>query len=319
MKLSRPISALLALLIVSLACSFPLVAPAATATVRPSQTPLASFTPLPSFTPIPVTATMTVTATSTIPAFTTPVIAGAPSGPYAVVLVEAGDVLNIRSAPGAAKPIVGSFPPSARDVMRTGPSFIVADGGLWVEVQNPNGGRGWVNSKFLTEYVASSTFCADSGVTNFLAEFRLAILTSDGQALSDMVSPTHGMDVWLWNTGYAVNYDADHAGFMFSSTYVHNWGAHPASGLDSKGSFHDVVLPELVDVFNTNFESRCNNAGVSSYSNTWPPKYSNVNFYQIYHPGTAGNELNWIVWLVGVEYVSGRPYIFALIHFIWTP
>ncbi len=318
MKSPRLLHACLALLITSMACSLQ-VAPAATPTARPSQTPIASLTPLPSFTPIPVTLTATVTPTQTVPAFTTPVIPGAPSGPYAVVLVEAGDVLNIRSGPGAGNPVVGSFPPSARDVARTGPSFIVADGGLWVEVQIPNGGRGWVNSKYLTEYVAPSTFCADSRVTTFLSEFRIAILTSDGEALSEMVSPAHGMDVWMWNSGNAINYDAEHARFMFESTFVHNWGAHPASGQDTKGSFHEVVLPELVEAFNTSFESRCNDAVVSSYGEPWPARYANVNFYQIVHAGTPGVELDWIVWLVGVENVGGRPYLFSLIHFIWTP
>jgi hypothetical protein len=127
------------------------------------------------------------------------------------------------------------------------------------------------------------------------------------------------VDVWLWNSGKAVNFDREHAHVAFETTYVHDWGSHPASGLDTFGSFQEMVLPELQDTFVSTAQRKCNDGAISSYGNTWPAAYSNINFYQVYRPGTPGVELDWNAFLVGVEYVNGRPYLFSLIHFIWTP
>ncbi|MBE3037249.1 MAG: hypothetical protein IMZ62_00315, partial [Chloroflexi bacterium] len=48
-------------------------------------------------------------------------------------------------------------------------------------------------------------------------------------------------------------------------------------------------------------------------------EYANVNFYTVYKPGTPGVDLDFRYWLVGVEFVQGQPYVFALIHFAWEP
>ncbi|HCB01753.1 MAG TPA: hypothetical protein DEP19_05165 [Anaerolineae bacterium] len=51
-----------------------------------------------------------------------------------------------------------------------------------------------------------------------------------------------------------------------------------------------------------------------------PAEYTNINFYTIYKPGTEQyGGLDWRAWIVGVEYVGGKPTLFALIHFQWEP
>ncbi len=310
------------LLAATISCSLPSPSPTPTlAPTLPILSPTASLTPIIATTQAPPTATLTPTLTSLPPVATTqgPLVQpGAPSGPYAVILVASNDVLNIRSGPGVGNNIVGAFQPTVKNVMRTGASASV-DGDLWVEVNNPSGGKGWVNSKYLTEYFTSSAFCSDARPQALLQNFAEAIQSSDGERLASLVSPRHGMDVWLWNSGNAINFDAEHARWVFESTYVHNWGTHPASGLETFGSFKDEVLPELLDAFVPTAERRCNDPAISSYGVTWPANYANVNFYQVYRPGTPGIELDWNAWLFGVEYVNGNPYLFALIHFIWTP
>ena len=251
------------------------------------------------------------------------IVPGAPSGPYGVIGVLAGDSLNIRSNPGVNYPVVGNFPPTANTVMRTGPSTNV-DGALWVEVQTPSGGRGWVHSGFLTEYVAPASFCGDARAAALVANFAAALKTSNGTALAALVSPSSGWTVKLWRNGNAVVFDRSHAQWIFTSTYSHDWGAAPGSGLEVTGSIHSVVLPKLLDVFNApapGYTLACNavQAGGASYDTSWPAAYANINYYSLYKAGPAGNENSWRTVLVGIEYVQGTPYLFNTTQLDWEP
>lgn len=301
--------------------------PAVTKTPVPFPSPLSlpSPTPLvvssPSETPTASPAS-TLTPSSLAPTATagSGIVPGSPSGPYAVILVSPADVLNIRSGPGVGSTIVGSFAAAETNVMRTGPST-TADGDLWVEVQKPDGGAGWVNAYYLTEYAAPTAFCADARVNTLIASLGSALTSNNGEQLSGLVSPAHGMTVYLWRYGNSVTFEPDDARWVFESTYEHNWGEAPASGLETIGAFHVVVLPKLQDVFNASYSLTCNSLGAATqYGNQpWPAEYANVNFYTVYKPGTPGVDLDWRYWLVGVESVQGQPYVFALIHFQWEP
>jgi hypothetical protein len=204
--------------------------------------------------------------------------------------------------------------------MRTGLSSSVG-GALWVQVQNPGGGNGWVNASFLTEYVAPAAFCADTRVNTLLTNFGNALTTSNGKTLAPLVSPVHGMTVRLWRNGKAVTFYPKDARWVFGSTYEHHWGAAPGSGLDTVGAFHVVVLPKWLDVFNASYTLSCNvpQTGGASYDTSWPAKYANVNFYSLYKPGPAGNENSWRTLLIGVEYVGGQPYVFSVTQMDWEP
>ncbi len=293
--------------------------PAATPTPGlPAATPTLS---LPAATPGLVASTATSGLLPT--ANTGGILPGSPSGPYAVIQVASGAVLNIHSAYGADSSVIGSFPATLNSVMRTGPSTSVGED-PWVQVQNPGGGNGWVNANYLTEYVAPATFCADARVNTLLTNFGNAIKTSNGGTLFPLVSPAHGMSVRLWRNGNAVVFDQAHAQWIFSSTYEHDWGAAPGSGLDTVGAIHVVVLPKWLDVLNApapGYTLSCNvpETGGASYDTSWPAIYSNINFYSLYKPGPAGNELSWRTLLVGVEYVQAQPYIFSVTQMDWEP
>src|SRR5512140_2661277 len=152
--------------------------------------------------PTPTLAGPTATAGLLPTANTGGILPGSPSGPYAVIQVASGDILNIHSAPGADSSVIGSFPATLNSVMRTGPSTSV-EGDPWVQVQNPSGGNGWVNASYLTEYVAPAAFCADGRVNTLLTNFGNAIKTSNGGTLFSLVSPAHGMAVRLWRNSNA--------------------------------------------------------------------------------------------------------------------
>jgi len=294
--------------------------------ISPSATAMVTLMPVPPATVIPsITAIQPQVPSETSAAPTQPpggfppgITPGAVSGPYAVVLVMPNDVLNVRSAPGAGNRLVGTLAYNETGVYRVGASASV-DSAIWWEVQSPGGVHGWVNAKYLTEYVALSNVC-DERTLILLSDFERAVVNVDGVLLASLVSPRHGVDVWLYRTGNPVNFDAEHARWIFDSTYVNDWGTHPASGMDIQGSFHEAVLPNLRDVYAGTFEVHCNERGVESWSiSAWPEQYANLAVYKIYKPGTPGVDLDYRIWLAGIEYVSGGPYLFALIQFFWTP
>jgi hypothetical protein len=68
--------------------------------------------------------------------------------------------------------------------------------------------------------------------------------------LSSLVSPTRGLDAANFRDGNVINYTPEQAKFLFETTFEVNWGAAPGSGADKIGSFHDVIVPELVKAFN---------------------------------------------------------------------
>lgn len=306
-----------------LACSLSLLeVPTSLPFLLPSQTAPGGTPQPPTLTPSAPGASPTPEIPTSLPPTVTTagILPGSPSGPYAVVLVLPGDILNIRSAPGAANPVVGSFPPGATNVMRLGPSAS-ADGALWVQVTNPSGGSGWVNSHFLTEAVSPADFCASPAIGPLLTGFGSALLTENGEQLASLISPTHGLDVRLWRYASVINFDREHSRWIFASTYAHNWGPDGASGLDTVGSFREAVLPRLQEVFGMSYTPGCNEPShAASFSlQPWPEEYAAINYYSVLKPGTPGIDLDFRIFLVGVEFVQGQPYVFSLIHFQWEP
>lgn len=240
---------------------------------------------------------------------------------FVVILVKPEERLAVHEGPGLTYRVVGTLPYDATDVRITGRQA-QADNITWVEIQRISDEtlKGWVNARFLTQYVPTEAFC-NPETENLIRQFEQAILQADGRLLASLVSPVHGVDIWLWRTGRAINFDAAHARWVFDSTYVHNWGVHPASGQETRGSFQEEVLPALRDGIATTHEVRCDDLTVPGLAKefVWPAHYRNIHAYKIYKPATPGVDLDWRVWLVGIEYVDNKPYLFALIHYQWEP
>jgi hypothetical protein len=163
-------------------------------------------------------------------------------------------------------------------------------------------------------------FCADGQPATLVNNFKSAVQTSNGALLASLVSPAHGMDARYYRDGRVVNYDQTHAKFLFESTFQVDWGLAPGSGQPNKGSFHEVILPSLLDLFSKSYTLSCNHleVGGTTYNANWP--YPGINFYSVYFPGTQGNgSLDWHTWVMGMEYVGGRPYLYAIMQFQWEP
>ncbi len=162
-------------------------------------------------------------------------------------------------------------------------------------------------------------FCADSQPQALINNFKSALQASNGSLLASLVSPIHGMDTRLYRNGLVVNYDQQHAQLLFDSTDRIDWGAAP-SGLETKGTFNQVIVPALLKVFNKDYMLDCDQVqiGGATYKAIWP--YAGINFYSVYFAGTPNsNNLDWRTWLIGMEYVKGQPYLYAIMQFFWEP
>jgi hypothetical protein len=167
---------------------------------------------------------------------------------------------------------------------------------------------------------APTSFCADGKVTALINNFKTAVQTSNGSLLASLVSPAHGMEARLYRNGRKVTYDSEHAKFLFDSTFEVNWGNAPASGLETKGSFHELFVPALKDVFNKNYTLTCNQikVGGTTYQAIWP--YTGINYYSVFYPGSTGNgSLDWHTWLLGMDSFNGNPHLYAIMQFLWEP
>ena len=165
----------------------------------------------------------------------------------------------------------------------------------------------------------STNICADPQATALVDSLKTTIHNSDGPLLASLVSPASGMDVRYIRDGMVVNYDQDHAKFLFETTFEVVWGAEPGSGAEKTGSFHDVIVPDLKKVFDQSYTLHCNELkyGGASFEVRWPYQKE---FYSVYFPGTAANgNMDWHTWVVGIEYVNGKPVIYALEQFFWEP
>lgn len=163
-------------------------------------------------------------------------------------------------------------------------------------------------------------FCNDPRGSELINSLRTAVQTKDGDLLSSLVSPSLGMDVRIFRDGNVINYDIEHAKFVFETVFQADWGVHFASGETTKGSFQEMVLPSLQQIFTPNTEIICNQlkTGSATYIPEW--QYPGMDFYSIHFPGTDQyGGMDWQTWAVGMAPVDGKLYITALSHFVWEP
>ena len=167
--------------------------------------------------------------------------------------------------------------------------------------------------------ISPDDFCADPQPQVLINNFKSALQTSNGTLLASLISPLHGMDARFFRNGRVVNYDQQEAQLLFGSTDSIDWGAAP-SGLETKGSFTEVIVPALLKVFKKDYTLTCDQVqiGGATYKANWP--YAGINFYSVYFAGTPNsNNLDWRTWLIGMDYVKGQPYLYAIMQFFWEP
>jgi hypothetical protein len=236
---------------------------------------------------------------------------------YAVIFVEPNDVLNVRAGPGVNFGTVGELPPDANDVRLSGSGQLVS-GSTWMPIQR-GGVTGWVNSRFLTQFVPEDAFCGDRAVLQLLDRLETAVANQDDSLFAQLIHPERGLRVrLLWHQTETL---LDSQG-LFSDSASYNWGAAAGSGEAITGTPAEVLLPRLqTDLLDT-AETACNELlhGGSAGFVVLPDAYAPINYYSFYRPGTeefAG--LNWGSWVVGLELWQGQYYLSTLVHYQWEP
>ena len=166
---------------------------------------------------------------------------------------------------------------------------------------------------------APSTFCTDPQVTALINSLKSSVLISNGELLGSLVHPSRGMEVRWVRYGNVITYTPEQAKFLFETTFEASWGDEPGSGLPKNGSFHDVIVPDLVEVFNQPYTLHCNELkhGGATYELEFP---YDGNFYSVFFAGSDQyGFLDWLTWVIGIDYVNNKPYSYALMQFYWEP
>jgi hypothetical protein len=301
----------LVLFLAAIACST--VTPATSATQKQ-----AAATDTPAVLPAESPTVSTGDTTPTVGAETPSAIP--PGRRYSVVLIPPGAMLEAHAVAGADSPVVGTIPQDSTGLVPTGMTSTIGPD-TWSEVQLPAGGTGWMNRKNLTEDVDSTGFCADPRPLVLFTSLLEALRNNDGRLLTPLVSPVHGLTVLYIHNGNPKVYDAEEASFVFGRFDVIDWGLGPGSGLPVEGSFAELVRPDLLTVLDNSHESNCDTIsfGGASYPVVWPSEWKNFHFYSLYKPGSADQELDWMTWVAGVEYVDATPYLTSLTRYTWEP
>jgi hypothetical protein len=241
------------------------------------------------------------------------------TGPYTVTGMPATGALEIRAGAGLSHPVIGSFPASTNNIMRT-PNTTAADGIFWAEVINPSGGTGWVNFSKLTEYITHDAFCGDARVPAMIEQLKTSVNQSNGDIFASLVSNKSGVNVHAWQLTTPINFSTTSATGIFTSTQVYDWGQPEGRGGPDHvlGTFAQIVKPNLLEVFNDpNTVSYCDDLTmVFNGEISW--SYTNIRFYHLYRPSTPGN-LDFRTWLIGFEYLNGTPRLHSLQYVIWAP
>lgn len=237
--------------------------------------------------------------------------------PYAVAWVGDGGPLAVRQPAGITSMAVAALAADQRGLTTTGKTTQMGSS-TWVEINLPEGGKGWIREWNLTEDVPSSAFCGDARVADLANQFIIAVKERDGTKLSAIVSPKRGLIIrhdW-WNPEVNIGYSSV-SGFFLDPTPI-TWGINRDSELVIDGTIREVILPQLEDVFAIAPELTCNALGAGSTARdaTWPSDYSNLNYISFYRAAPdPGSQLNWRTWALGFEYLNGQPYLTLLIQY----
>ncbi len=236
---------------------------------------------------------------------------------YAVVWVPEGETLAVREPAGISGAVVGILGQDQRGLTLTG-NVSRLGSSVWVEVNRPGGGKGWVNAWNLTEEVPPEAFCGDDRVLSLLAELQRALKEQDGVALAGLASPKRGLVIR--HAAWDIDVPLPEAALpeLFDNPKERRWGYRRDNNMPIEGTFREVILPELTDVFEASPTISCDNlvSGVSASDVRWPTDLTNLNYYGFYRPAEEGGApYDWRAWAVGVEYVDGEPFIAILVQF----
>ena len=240
-----------------------------------------------------------------------------PSGMYAVVGIPEGEILLLRNPAGITGSIVDELAYDERGITATGNAANLGSS-IWMEIQTPDGSRGWVNSLNMTEDVSQEQFCEDARALMVLDNSLRSIQTQDGDLLSQIVNPRRGLVIrhdW-WNPEIIV--PAERVPGIFDDRTEIEWGLMSGGEFKIQGSFKDIILPLLEDTILNSPVVVCGDvpSGTTSRQVLWPSEYTSLNYFAIHRPAPeGGNTFDWRTWAFVFEYIDGQPFLTSIIHF----
>lgn len=239
-----------------------------------------------------------------------------------VVFVPDQQTVAVLEQPNEAARVVAYLEANQTDISTTG-KFQYEGGRLWAEIQIPQGGTGWVDTQYLTTTYPADQFCSNSQVGGLAFRILEAFQQKDGDQLTKMVSPIHGLRVrtqWSNPEVYLGSYQEVQQ--LFSDTKAYLFGVDRRTQMPIEGSFMEIVYPMLLDTLDGSQEM-CNTLSqgiaadwVSGFIQ-WPFEYANLNYLAVFRPAPPGDDLNWRMWAFGIEFLNQSPYLTVMVHYQW--
>jgi hypothetical protein len=287
-------------------------------TTTPSAVPLTTTTTSTTVAPVTTTTTGPTTTTSE-PAQVDPLLQ---DRLWAVVLVTADDVLNIRSGPGVGNPIVAAAPPTERDLALTG-RFETVGSSRWVELASFETG-GWVNSYFLTPQYTTQEIDVAMDTLGRMAE--LGDLMSTGGDISDPMS-RRGLSVIYFDDELRHYSRADLQTIM-SSADVITWSSTGCMACVDR-TFAQAVGDTYLSVYDDlpNDAQTLLDDVLIGGGGPFPPEaaipvpFQNFHFVSFFDPGDDPDfgGLDWWTWLVFFDIEDGQAVIAGMAPAAWAP
>jgi hypothetical protein len=290
-----------------------------TATVAPTSTPTPTQTPAPTATQELQPSPRPPTATPSPPAI------GPSVGTFAVVGVYFDDLLNVRSGPGVASPVVGTVPYYGRDVeMFAGGRQI--DSAWWAPIRHGNL-EGWVNSNYLARQVGQ----VSDPVASLAARAILAIRDHDMAELAGLVHPVKGVMFSPYTYVRPLQGAPGAADLVFSpaqleglwsDTTVYQWGTFDGSGEPIQMSFRqyydrfvydvDFAQPDVVGFDATIGQGNT----INNIAIVYPIAVTVEYHFEGFDPQYAG--MDWRSLRLVIEEYGGTWYVVGIVHDEWT-
>lgn len=277
-----------------------------TAVLTNTTTPTPISIPLPTFTPAP--------ATTPLPAMVT----GAPAEAYAVVGVEPGDTLNVRSGAGVDNDIVGEIPHTGTGIQLIGDIVMVGES-AWSQMQFGEM-VGWVNTAFL----AGQYGTINEAATARAAAIIHAIKTQNYAALSAYAHPQKGVrfSPYAYVREEHVVLTLAQISSLGSDTTVYLWGQFDGLGTPIELSFADYYLAFIYDVdfFRPHSIGFNSFIGYSNTINNIPEIYPDATTVEYHFPGFEPiyDGMDWRSLRLMLEEQDGVWYLVGVVHSEWT-
>lgn len=291
---------------------------ASQATTTTVAAPATTATPTTSAAPTPTTTIATTTTTTAA----VNVDAALQDRLWAVVLVTADDVLNIRSGAGVSNGIVAAAPPTKRDLALTG-RFEMVGASRWVELASFEVG-GWVNSYYLTPQYTTAEI--DTAMDTWGRMSELGNLMAAG---GDISGPTsrRGLNLVYFDDELR-HYSRSDLLTVMSSTAIETWSSTGCFGCVQR-TFVEAVGDTYLNVFHdmpVDAEMLLDGVLVGG-GGPFPPEaaipvpFQNFHFVSFFDPGDDPNlaGLDWWTWLVFFDIEDGDAVIAGMAPAAWAP